>query len=193
MLLTLVGLGLFYGIYRGARGLIEGKNLKLVLGCGFAALMFGLYAILKYWEYKAASTKLDPMSLARVDELVAGLKRARIADDPACLKFAGSDLDWKGRLFSDGVLLVGTDPLLFVESDILFLPKAAFHMERAAPMRFLEAHVPLPGTKPKVRVQIALGPGRSIFGRMEPQYFERYQSWKGVSLDALQTASAPFG
>ena len=178
ILLALAGFGLSAGIIwdlsHGGKG---GRGIILGLGIG----IWGLATMARYKKFKIAIANLDPMSMTRVDELVAALKKAKIADDQECIKFVVDDrTEWKGRFFSDAVLLL--------DGDILFLPKAAFNLERKDP-------APAPDSKPekKVKLKIGLGPQRSESGTIEPQYVQRYESWKGVSLNALKMASTPIG
>lgn len=177
ILLTLAGFGLTAGIIwdlshggKGGRGIILG----LVIG------FWGIATMARYKKFKIALANLEPMSMTRVDELVNALKKAKLAEDSECIKFVVDDrYEWKGRFFSDAVLLMN--------SDVLFLPKAGFNLERKDP-------VPAPDAKPgkKVKVIVKMGE-RSETGTMEPQYVQRYESWKGVNLNALKMASSTIG
>lgn len=188
ILLTLGGFGLtgwvIWGLTHGGEG---GRGIIVGLGIG----IWGLITMGRYKKFKEAIANLDPMAVARVDQMVDALKKARVSDEPEAIKFVEKvetkETEWKARLFSDGILLIGSSNL------ILFLPKSAFSLERRKP-------VPPADAKPEKKIDLVVKIGAVTVGgggwlskrvTIEPQYAQRYEAWKGVSLNALKMASTP--
>lgn len=190
ILLTLGGFGvtgwIIWDLTHGGEG---GRGIIVGLGIG----IWGLITMGRYKKFKLVIANLDPMAVARVDQLVDTLRKARVSDEPEAIKFVEKgetkETEWRARLFSDGILLIGSSNL------ILFLPKSGFSLERRKP-------VPVADAKPEKKIDLVVKIGAVTVGgggwlservTIEPQYAQRYEAWKGVSLNALKMASTPIG
>lgn len=147
----------------------EGSALDLFFILGIVQVVIGIGSIRDYRRFADLPEKPPEETIRRVDTMVGNLLRTSPKTDPGIIEILvkggiGPTL-WRTKLLGDAALLVRKGP----RQEVIFATRDD--------IEFAEQPGKQEAGKLPAMFRIA---GRKLFGRISPEHYDRYASWKGT-------------